>query len=180
MNERIALVWMLVILGGIAGACQEEAPVESFAEAQTLLGADAVIMDGVHTMTNAQGIRTARLQFDTMYQWSDSTHRAVRGVNLVVFNEDGSERGQVTSIRGTFDPGDESLTANGNVVLVVPGEDRRLETEELHYDPEAQQLWSDSAFILYEGARTREGCSFTTDLEFQNFSVRGTAGAGGC
>ena len=166
-----ALVWL--------AACENEAPVESLQEAETFLGADMVTTGGVHTITNAEGIRSAYLQFDTMYQWNDSTRQALRGVDLTVYNPDGSARGQVTALRGQFDPRGESLTAQGSVVLVIPGDSRRLETEELHYDPELQQLWSDSAFVLYEGAQTREGCSFRTDLTFQNLRVTGLVG-GGC
>jgi LPS export ABC transporter protein LptC len=166
-----ALAWLV--------ACENEAPVESLAEAESFLGADMITTGGVHTITNAEGIRSAYLQFDTMYQWNDSTRQALRGVDLTVYNPDGSARGRVTSLRGQFDPRGESLTAQGNVVLVIPGDSRRLETEELHYDPELEQLWSDSAFVMYEGTETREGCSFRTDLTFQNLRVTGMAG-GGC
>ncbi len=171
------MVLAAVALG--AAACQNQAPVESLAEAERFLGADMVTTGGLHTITNAEGIRSAYLQFDTMFQWNDSTRQALRGVDLTVYNPDGSERGRVTALRGTFDPRGESLTAQGGVVLVVPLDGRRLETEELHYDPELQQLWSDSAFVMYEGTQTREGCSFRTDLSFQTFSVAGMAG-GGC
>lgn len=186
MNERragtprIKALWAFLVLGGAAIACQEKAPVESLSQVGSFLDADGVIMGGEHTITNSTGIRTAFLRFDTMYQWEDSTDWHLRGVDLTVFNEDdGTERGRVTSIRGIFNPENEGLTAQENVVLVIPLESRRLETEELHYDPELRQLWSDSSFVMYEGSRTRQGSCFTTDLEFQNFTVGGTAGGGG-
>ena len=159
-------------------ACEVEAPVAAASDVDSFLGADGVIMGGVTTISNPEGIRTAHLQFDTAFQWSDSTRQALRGVNLTVFNEDGSERATVTSLRGTFEPLAESLTAIGEVVLVVPFQERRLETEELHYDPEQNQLWSDSAFVMTEEGRRREGTSFSSDLEFRNFVVRGSAEAG--
>ena len=181
MRRRSPRIRSILGLGALAWlvACENEAPVESLQEADTFLGADMVTTGGVHTITNAEGIRSAYLQFDTMYQWNDSTRQALRGVDLTVYNPDGSARGQVTALRGQFDPRGEALTAQGSVVLVIPGDSRRLETEELHYDPELQQLWSDSAFVLYEDAQTREGCSFRTDLTFQNLRVTGLVG-GGC
>ena len=158
-------------------ACEVEAPVATTTDVDSFLGADGVIMGGVTTISNPEGIRTARLHFDTAFQWSDSTHQALRGVHLTVFSEDGSERATITSLRGTFEPLAERLTAIGEVVLVVPLEDRRLETEELHYDPEQNQLRSDSAFVMIEEGQRREGSSFTSDLEFRNFVVRGNAEA---
>ncbi len=172
---RCLALWILALVG-VLGSCDDEAAVATLPEGEQFMGADGIIMRGTTTITNEQGIRTARLQFDTAFQWRDSTHQSLRGVDLTVFNEDGSQRAQVTALRGRFEPRDESLTANGNVVLVIPFQDRRLETEELHYDPEAEQLRSDSAIVLIERGRRYEGTSFTSDLEFQNFVVYGSAG----
>lgn len=180
-TARIKALWAVILIGGAVIACQKEAPVESLQQADRFLDADGVIMNGEHTITNAEGIRTAFLRFDTMYQWEDSIAWYLRGVDLTVFNEDdGTERGRVTSERGIFNPEDEALTAQDDVILVIPQDQRRLETEELHYDPDRQQLWSDSSFVLHEGARTREGSCFTTDLEFRNFTVGGNVGGVGC
>ena len=77
-----------------------------------------------------------------------------------------------------LEPLAERLTARGEVVLVVPFQERRLETEELHYDPELNQLWSDSAFVMNEEGRERAGSSFRSDLEFRDFVVQGSGGTG--
>ena len=177
MNGRGLRRIAAVLLPALA-ACEVDAPVATVSDPDRFLGADAIVMGGVTTISNPEGIRTAHLQFDTAYQWGDSTHQALRGVNLTVFDDDGSERATVTSLRGTFEPLAERLTARGEVVLVVPFQDRRLETEELHYDPELNQLWSDSAFVMTEEGRQREGSSFRSDLEFRDFVVQGSAGAG--
>ena len=162
----------------ILGSCREDAPLATLPEEALLMGADAVLTVGVMTITNEDGIRTARLQFDTAFQWRDSTHQLLRGVDLTVFNENGSERARVTALRGRFEPREESLTAYGDVVLIIPFQDRRLETQELHYDPEADELRSDSAVVITEGDRSYEGTSFNSDLEFRNFEVQGTVGTG--
>jgi len=64
------------------------------------------------------------------------------------------------------------------VVLIIPFQDRRLETQELQYDPDADELRSDSAVVITEGGRSYEGSSFTSDLEFRSFEVQGTAETG--
>ena len=174
-NGKVLAVWAVVVVGLLA-SCENAAPVVTLPEEEDFLGADAVIMGGTTLITNADGIRTARLQFDTAFQWSDSTHQTLRGVHLTVFNEDGSARATVSALRGRFEPDDQRLTANGSAVLTVPVADRRLETEELNYDPQREELWSDSAFVMLEEGDRYEGTAFTSDLEFQNFRVSGVAG----
>ncbi len=176
INPRRVL-WPLVLVG-IFGSCQENVPFATLPEQASFMGADAVLTVGAMTITNEQGIRTAQLQFDTAFQWRDSTHQSLRGVDLTVFNENGSERARVTSLRGRFEPREESLTAYGDVVLIIPFQDRRLETQELQYDPDADELRSDSAVVITEGGRSYEGSSFTSDLEFRSFEVHGTAETG--
>lgn len=176
----VRLAVALAVLGALGlVACQDETSLPVVSEMPDFLGADMVTMGGSHTITNAEGIRTVILDFDTMFQWNDSVNQALRGVDLTVFYEDGSERASVTSLRGVFNPELEELTAQGNVVLTLPDQDRSLETQELHYDPNADQLWSDSSFVMYEGTRTIPGRSFRSDLDFRNFRICGPRAASG-
>jgi LPS export ABC transporter protein LptC len=169
----------LLMCAGIAAAlllgCQGEDGVRPGAVGAPLefMGADAVLMGGEHTYTNAEGIRSAHLNFDTIFQWRDSLDWALRGVDLTVYGETGAIRAHVTAVRGAMDPRGERLMAQGDVVLTVPGEDRRLETPELHYDPNGERIWSDSSFVMTFQGRPLRGRGFTSDLEFRNFTVLG-------
>jgi LPS export ABC transporter protein LptC len=156
----------------LAGACEEPGDIATVPEHIMAMEADFIIFGGEQYITE-DGVNQAHMTYDTAFQWVDSTDVALRRVHLVVFNEDGSERAQVTSDRGIFDQYSDRMVAQGNVVLVFPGEERTLRTEELHYDPQMGQMWSDSAFVLVEPGRRLEGSAFETDLEFQSFRVRG-------
>jgi LPS export ABC transporter protein LptC len=173
MGRRGLTYGILALL--LAGACQDQPPVPTVADDLQLMGADQVTQGGRHIFTQ-EGIRSSVLTFDTAFQWRDSVNLHLRNLDLTVFNEDGSERARVTSERGTLDSRAERMTARRNVVLVVPGQDRRVETEELHYDPEGGRLWSDSAFVMLHQGRTHRGSAFTSDLEFQNFRIVGPGG----
>lgn len=176
MTMRIKGLWAVTVVaaGALFAACDGDAHVPTMSGDLQYLDADWVLVNGRHVMTNEDGVRTADLLFDTMYQWRDSTQSALRGVDLRVFTETGAERAWVTSLRGTLDSRSERLTANGNVVLVVPGQERQLETEELHYDPEEDRIWSDSSFVMLEEERTFRGSWFTSDTEFRNFTSGGS------
>ncbi len=173
---RVKVLWAMLLAGGGLLACEDQAPVVTASDQFEHLDADAIVMGGEHTFTNEEGLRSAYLAFDTAFQWRDSVNTALRGVDLTVFNENGSERARVTSSRGTLDPRGERMTAQGDVVLVVPQENRRLESGELNYDPQAGRIWSDSSFQMIHDGQTLRGESFTSDLEFRNFQARGSGG----
>lgn len=173
-RSRMALSYAVIGLLTAVG-CQEESPVPTVADEVRLLEADQVTIGGRHYFTQ-EGIRAATLHFDTVYQWRDSVNWHMREPNLTVYNDDGSERARVTSRRGVINPRADQMIAREQVVLVVPGQDRRVETEELHYDPEGGRIWGDSAFVMYHEGRILRGSSFTSDLEFRNFRVLGPGG----
>jgi LPS export ABC transporter protein LptC len=174
MNLRTKFVWTTLISGGLLVACDDSAPVAAIIDDARVLEADGITIGGEHVFLNAEGIRESILLFDTMYQWRDSVDYHLAGVNLTVNNEDGSERVHVTSREGRMDTRGERFLARGAVVLVVPEEGRRLESEELHYDPNSERIWSDSAFVMtMPGRNPIRGSAFTSDLEFGSFRAVG-------
>ncbi len=169
-----ALTALIGLFLGVS-ACSEGSEVSSFAQEGAYMDADMVEMGGRHSFSK-DGIRTANLTFDTAFIWQDSVNTSLRGINLTVFDEGvGTERAYVTSLRGTMDRRGERLTAEGDVVLVVPAQNRTIRTQELHYDPHSESIWGDSAFVMEFQGQTLRGRSFRTDVEFRNFRITGTA-----
>ncbi|TVR53124.1 MAG: LPS export ABC transporter periplasmic protein LptC [Gemmatimonadales bacterium] len=166
-------VLALLSVGIISSACENEAPVATVPAEYLQFDADGVVFQMTHRFTQ-EGVLQAMVIADTAIQWHDSTAVALRVVDLRVFDEDGSERAQVTSRRGTLDTRTERMTAQGNVVMVIPADDRTIESQELHYDPRGERIWSDSAFVMRHQGRVLRGTSFTSDLEFRNFVIRGS------
>ena len=41
----------------------------------------------------------------------------------------------------------EEMVARGDVVLIVHSDGRRIESPELHYDPNRDRIWSDSTTV---------------------------------
>lgn len=167
-----------VLLGGLAvAACQDEPsrPVAS----EDLQEVDAnVLFNVVHHMTN-EGVREARVVADTAYAWQDSTSMALRQLELTVYNETGGERAVVTALRGLLDRSSNRMVARGDVVLLIRDGNRRVESPELHYDPNQDRIWSDSATVYYAGDRIVEGTGFTSDAEFQDIRVENGRTRGG-
>ncbi|MDQ3555808.1 MAG: LPS export ABC transporter periplasmic protein LptC, partial [Gemmatimonadota bacterium] len=132
------------------------------------------------TMTRG-GVREAVLRSDTAYFRESANEADLVGVKLDFFDENGAPSGQLTSRTGHYDLRTGAMTATGSVVLDIDmeGRQRRIETEELHYDLKGDRIWSDKATTSREGATVYRGSSFTSDARFRNVQVQGASTTGG-
>lgn len=173
--KKMTACVLLALTSGLVGGCEDETSVATVPSEYLQFDADGVVFQMTHRFTQ-EGVLQAMVIADTAIQWHDSTAVALRVVNLRVFDEDGSERAHVTSRSGTLDTRTERMTAHGDVILVIPAEERTIESQELHYDPRGERIWSDSSFVMHHQGRVLRGTSFTSDLEFRNFVIRGSGG----
>ena len=166
-------LWMGVVLGVLLVGCKDQpTPTgEDFQEVQ----ADLVIIGMKSYLTN-NGIRKAQILGDTGYVYDDSSKVHVKKVNLKFFDEQGVESGSLTSLTGDFNTNTQAMIARGNVVLITTTGNRRIETEEFHYDPQTHRLWSDVRTVLTEPGSRVVGTGFTADDKFQNVSIKGASG----
>lgn len=168
----------LVIFGTVAAmilaGCQPGGtpPVASNALAdsadQVLFGANAILTD--------RGVMRADLLADTAYFFDEGTRVEMREVKVTFFNTTGTRSGVLTSREGTY------LSRQGNMearkdVVVNSVDGRRLTSSQLRYDQAADEIASDSAFVLTEPGRRLEGIGFRSDAAMHN--VRCLASCGG-
>jgi LPS export ABC transporter protein LptC len=99
------------------------------------------------------------------------------GVRLLVHDSVGERVAEVTAATGEYDRATGALTARGDVIVVLPRDGRRLETEELHYEPRADRVWSPGPSSFYREGMTVQGESFTADRRFENVVVQRPTGA---
>jgi LPS export ABC transporter protein LptC len=154
----------------VALGCTEEntAPVASPELLET--GADHVMFNLVQQVS-VNGIREGRIEADTAFAYSDSTLYALRNPVLVLYDEQGLERARVVALRGRFNYASKEMVARGEVVLTIPEGNRRVETEELNYDPSGDRIWSDSLTVMREAGTVTEGMGFSSDLDFRRLQV---------
>jgi len=161
----------LVALAALVGGCREDdnAPIASPELLEA--GAESVIYEMVMEIT-VNGIREGRVEADTAFIYPDSSLYSLRNPVLFLFEEEtGLERARVESERGRFNFETRELEAQGNVVLTIREGNRTVETQELHYDPAGDQIWSDSTSVMREGNTVTRGESFRSDLDFQRAEV---------
>ena len=164
-----------ILLALMVAACAESAADPMVAD-YAQLPADQ-IMEQVEFSATADGIRAAKVVSDTAYIFEDSSAMHLRGVDLEMYDETGRQTAHLTSLQGVYNENTQAMTATGTVVLVVLKDGRRIETEELHYDPETHRIWSDVETVMQETDGTRTTVSsFTADDQFNNVQSRGIRG----
>lgn len=164
-------------------ACEEENTTPTASPPLLETGADMVMTDIKLNITQ-ENIRTGELYADTAFLFRDSSAYHLRQLELVMFHETGAQEARVTAERGRFTPNTRAMTAWGNVILVITEGNKRVESQELHYDPNGDRIWSDSATTMIEPGRISEGLGFESDLGFRRTvvgpgSIRNTGGGGG-
>lgn len=179
VHTRLLLYGALgLVVAASSSACSDEEAHPIASAALLELDADHMTVGMDHEMTQ-DGVRYAHLRADTAFYYADSTEWALRQVDMTVFTTTGAERATMTALRGVLDEETEAMVARGDVVLLLPDRNGRLESSELHYDPIRRRFWSDSATVWREGSQVSRGSGFESDLEFRNVTVRGASSTGG-
>ncbi len=180
MRMPHSITVLLASVGLLLAACTDSTPrtvVDPHLEA---IEADYIIF-GLTDYLSRLGIREAIVEADTAFVFSDSTVVLLRGnVKLTAFHEElGTEKAVVTSDRGRLDTSTNELLAEGNAVLLIQADGRRIESYELRYIPDDDRIRSDSASVMYDGDIIMEGTSFTSDLNFERVVIHNARTRGG-
>jgi LPS export ABC transporter protein LptC len=180
-NKRFApwgvrLTVLLGIAPLVACADQPETPVAA-SELQELQADQAVY--GMRMNITVGGVREATLSADTAYTYRDSINIDVRSLRLTLYSEAGVERAFVTAQRGQIDPESQRMAAQGDVVLTIPEQARRIESPELNYDPNRDRIWSDTSTVMIHQGRRSTGEAFESDLDFTSVKIYGARGRTG-
>ncbi len=158
--------------GLLLAACAEGPPRMVVDPELEAMEADYIIFGLTDNVTRG-GVREFVVEADTALIFQDSTVVLLRGnVMLTAYNEDlGTEKAVVTSDRGRLDKSTNEMLAEGNSVLLIRADGRRIESYQLRYAPEDNTIHSDSAVVMYDGDDVVEGTSFTSDLNFERVVI---------
>jgi LPS export ABC transporter protein LptC len=166
--RRLLLLGGLTALGTLGCERGKEPPL---AAADPLADSADQVMFGVSTIITERGVLRAQLQADTAYFFDGSTRVEVRNQRTTFYTNTGQQNAVITSKEGTYLPNEASMEARKNVVVVTT-DGRRLVTSQLHYHQAANQISSDSAFVLTEPTRRLEGIGFESDPDLKHLHVR--------
>lgn len=173
---RLAVLVTATALPAVLSACTEEAATPVADEALLSLG-DVGILYGMRSFLHTEGTRTGEVAADSAFEVPDSSQTRLFGMEMTLYYEDGRDRARVRADSAILNQRTERLTAWGNVVARVLDQGVEIASPELHYDPTAEQIWSDSRTVITrdDGSVTR-GTAFRSDLVFQNWELTNPVG----
>lgn len=167
---RPHLVVTAALLGALVG-CDSEIKTPVASDAIQSMEADQVIF-GMKSFLTSRGIREGRVEADTAYMYADSAMADLRQMRIVFYDIDGRERASVTGLRGSWGQANDVMVARGDVVLLVFADSMTIESQEIHYDPGLERIWSDSATVQTMADGTvSTGSAFESDLSFENIRI---------
>lgn len=169
--EHLAVLWLAAAL--VAGCGGGEDPVDEHGFRD--LPADHVAWD-LDTDIKDLGALRARVHADTAYIWEDSARMVMVPVEVQLFDENGRPTAVLTADEGELDSNTNHMIARGNVVLVTVDDERRILTEELHYEPRRGRIWSDVRTEIFQGETRVEGSGFRSNEDLTDIEVFDSTG----
>lgn len=167
-------ILLLVLVGACGGPQTDPTAGEGFRQ----LVADQVIA-GFEQHLTEDGRHKVLMRGDTAYIFEDSALAKVRNMNIIMYDEAGHVSARLTALAGDINTAHQGMVARGNVVLITEQDGRRIETEELHFDPRTHRIWSDVRTVQHHEGGILMGSGFEADDKFQNVQIRQASSSGG-
>lgn len=167
-RDRVGIGLLCLIL---SSGCKGEA--ERHLASETLLGlqADQVMLQVEMNLTR-HGIRRGVLVADTAFSYQDEGRLKLRNLWITFFDEMGMEEGVLRGREGDYEFESGNVEVRGDVEVVEAAGSKRLVTERVRYDAEADSLYGDTAFVLYRPGLEMRGDSFVSDSELEAVQSR--------
>ena len=166
MSRALRAIALLGIMSATAGA---KCPFERKPRAKKVVPVRTELPDsadqrivGLRTILSDQGVSKGLLLSDTAYTYQDGDRLELTRVNVNFFTSQGQKDGVLTSRSGTYSKRLARLEARGDVI--VKREDgRTLTTQQLVYDQQRNQIFTDSAFTFVQPSGQLSGIGFESD-----------------
>jgi LPS export ABC transporter protein LptC len=123
---------------------------------------------GVRTLLTGNGVQRGELQADTMFVYNDQTKFDFRNARVKFNTETGAPNGTMRADRGIYDTRTQVLEGFGNVVVQTL-DGKKLTSPHLKFNQLANDVASDTSFVLTAGDRVQRGIGFTADPNLTHF-----------
>jgi len=172
----VALLACFLCAGAAMGACSKtkQPPVspKSAADSAEQIGF------GVRTLLTANGVQKGELTADTMYVYNDQTKFDFRNARVKFNTETGAPNGTMRADRGIYDTRTQVLEGFGNVVVTTL-DGKRLTSPHVKFNQLANEVSSDTSFVVNAGNKEQTGIGFTADPNLTHFRCLKACGGRG-
>lgn len=152
-----------LIAAVVSSAACDTAKVSALPRTGTARDSADQVLYGGRSVLAWNGVRRGEISGDTVLTFSSSTRFEFHGLRAAFTTTLGRPLGILTAPTGTYRIPGGALEAHGTVAVASDTTKRRLDGTAVRYDPEKNQLSSDSAFVAMSGSRKLTGIGFTAD-----------------
>ena len=151
-----------IVLGTLVTACETQ-KVAARAPTGTPRDSAEQVLYGARSVLASNGVRRGELLGDTVLVFAAGTRFVVQGFRAQFATSLGRPLSLMTARTGAYRIPTGYVIAHGPVAIVSDTVGRRLDGSWVRYDPEKNQLASDSSFTATAGTRRLTGVGFTAD-----------------
>jgi hypothetical protein len=155
-------VFLPFVLGTLVTACETQKVAAKGRTGTPRDSADQVLY-GARSVLASNGVRRGELSGDTVLVFAAGTRFVVQGFRAQFATSLGRPLSVMTARTGAYRVPVGRVIAHGPVAIVSDTLGRRLDGSWVRYDPEKDQLESDSSFTATAGSRRLTGVGFTAD-----------------
>jgi LPS export ABC transporter protein LptC len=164
----------LCAFAAFLAACAD-AGVRPTAVTQAADSADQIALKMTTTITS-EGVRRSYVEAETAYVYQSQALTDLRRMKVLFFDEQGNLKSTLVADKGLLGTFSKRLEASGHVVVTSP-DGRRLTTEHLIYDKQANQITIDTTFVADGPTGRLSGNGAISDTRFTNVRVQQPRGA---
>lgn len=165
---RWAVVAIVALLAAASACKQKSAATPGVAKASAIPDSADQVVYGLRTVLTDQSVSKGLLLSDTAFTYDNGNRLVLRRVNVTFYTPQGSKDGVLTSRAGVYVAALSRLEVTGDVV-VTRDDGKRLTSQQLVYDQQRNQIYTDSAFVLNEPDRLLTGIGFESDPNMTRF-----------
>jgi len=159
---RLASACLPFVLGALVAGCETQ-NVAARGPTGTLRDSAEQVLYGARSVLASNGVRRGELLGDTVLVFAAGTRFVVQGFRAQFATSLGRPLSLMTARTGAYRIPAGRVVAHGPVAIVSDTLGRRLDGSWVRYDPEKNQLESDSTFTATAGTRRLTGVGFTAD-----------------
>ncbi len=131
---------------------------------------DQIVEDGRHILT-ADGVKKAVMQAEQLYFYNASGIVKGDTIQVSFYDPDGRFVSLLTALHGEMEENSQQMVARGHVH--VRGTDATIDTEELHYDPARNLVWSDVPTTINQRGNIIRGKGVESDPALRDIRIKG-------
>lgn len=136
-------------------------------------------VDSVNTVYTDSSVLKMKMKALKQLEFENGNREFPKGLILTFYKKNGVEDAIISGNHGKYDKSKGFYTLTGNVVVQNHKEHKKLETEELNWNPNTKKVFTDKFVIITTPTERLEGTGLDAEQDFSHYVIRNITGVFG-